>query len=47
MSIETATELETEEDVDLDEGRLARDARDLEPLLRAQCYRLLDNFFSA
>jgi GMP synthase (glutamine-hydrolysing) len=37
----------THDNFDLDEGRLARDARDLEPLLREQCYRLLDNFFSA
>jgi GMP synthase-like glutamine amidotransferase len=37
----------THDNFDLDEGRLARDARDLEPLLREQCDRLLDNFFSA
>jgi GMP synthase-like glutamine amidotransferase len=36
----------THEGFDLDEARLQRDARDLAPLLRAQCYRLLDNFFS-
>jgi GMP synthase (glutamine-hydrolysing) len=36
----------THESFDLDEEQLERDARDLAPLLRAQCYRLLDNFFS-
>ena len=36
----------THESFDLDEERLERDAKDLDPLLRAQCYRLLDNFFS-
>ena len=41
-----ATRQWTHEDFDLDEGRLQRDARDLAPLLNAQCYRLLDNFFS-
>jgi len=41
-----ATRAWTHENFDLDEERLARDARDLEPLLRAQCYSLLDNFFS-
>ena len=30
---------------DLDEERLAREARELAPLMKAQCYRLLDNFF--
>jgi len=34
------------EDFDLDEDQLNREARELAPLLRAQCYRLLDNFFS-
>ena len=36
----------THESFDLDEEQLERDAKDLDPLLRAQCYRLLDNFFS-
>src|SRR6266508_993991 len=34
------------EDFNLDEDQLNREARELAPLLRAQCYRLLDNFFS-
>jgi GMP synthase-like glutamine amidotransferase len=36
----------THEHFDLDEEKLARDARDLAPLMKAQCYRLLDNFFA-
>ncbi len=35
----------THEGFDLDEERLAREARDLAPLMKSQCYRLLDNFF--
>ena len=35
----------THEDFDLDEERLAREARALAPLMKRQCYRLLDNFF--
>ena len=35
----------THEGFDLDEERLAREARDLAPLMKRQCYRLLDNFF--
>lgn len=33
------------ENFDLDEERLDQDARDLASLMKAQCYRLLDNFF--
>ena len=33
------------EDFDLDEDGLEREARDLAPLMKTQCYRLLDNFF--
>src|SRR5215471_8637437 len=35
----------THEGFDLDEARLAREASDLAPLMKRQCYRLLDNFF--
>jgi GMP synthase-like glutamine amidotransferase len=31
---------------DLDDAQLIRDARALAPLMKAQCFRLLDNFFS-
>jgi GMP synthase-like glutamine amidotransferase len=34
------------ESFDLDEERLAQEARDLAPLMKTQCYRLLDNFFN-
>src|SRR6266536_1821798 len=30
---------------DLDEGKLAKEARELASLMKTQCYRLLDNFF--
>jgi GMP synthase-like glutamine amidotransferase len=33
------------ENFDLDEARLVQEARDLAPLMRKQCYTLLDNFF--
>jgi len=36
----------THEHYDLDEERLAREARELAPFMKAQCYRLLDNFFA-
>jgi GMP synthase-like glutamine amidotransferase len=36
----------THESFNLDEERLNREARELAPLMRAQCYRLLDNFFT-
>lgn len=34
-------------DFELDEGQLHREAEELAPLMRAQCYRLMDNFLSA
>ena len=37
----------THQHFDLDEAKLAREAREFAPLMKAQCYRLLDNFFSA
>jgi GMP synthase-like glutamine amidotransferase len=37
----------THENFDLDEEKLAEEARDLASLMKAQCYRLLDNFFSS
>ena len=35
----------THESFDLDEEQLGKEARDLAPLMRAQCHTLLDNFF--
>jgi len=37
----------THQHFDLDEAKLERDAPEYGPLMKAQCYRLLDNFFSA
>jgi GMP synthase-like glutamine amidotransferase len=36
----------THENFNLDEERLAEEARDLASLMKKQCYRLLDNFFT-